>query len=95
MTVYLDGVQVVQVPAPAELIGATTFKFGFGGATGDVTDNHDVWDLSVQSVDPVNPTTTTTAVPTTPTTAVSTPTTTRVNLPAAATPVAARPSFTG
>jgi hypothetical protein len=45
----------VQVPAPSELIAASTFKFGFSAATGSVTDNHEVWDLTIDSVVPVNP----------------------------------------
>jgi hypothetical protein len=55
VTVFLDGVQVVQVPAPAELIAATSFKFGFSAATGDVTNNNEVWNLTIESVNPVNP----------------------------------------
>lgn len=55
VTVYLDGVQVVQVPAPPELLAVTTFKFGFGAATGDVTNNNEVWDLNIESVNPVTP----------------------------------------
>ena len=59
VTVYLDGVQVVQVPVPDELAAASTFKFGFGAATGGATDNHEVWNLGIETVDPVDPTTTT------------------------------------
>jgi hypothetical protein len=55
VTVYLDGSQVVQVDAPAELIAATSFKFGFSAATGSVTNNHEVWNLTIESVNPVTP----------------------------------------
>jgi hypothetical protein len=57
VTVYLDGVQVVQVAAPQELLDAATFKFGFGAATGDVTSNNEVWGLTIESVNPVTPVT--------------------------------------
>ena len=55
VTVYLDGSQVVQVDAPAQLIAATSFKFGFSAATGSVTNNNEVWNLTIESVNPVNP----------------------------------------
>jgi hypothetical protein len=55
VTVYLNGSQVVQVDAPPELIAATSFKFGFSAATGSVTNNHEVWNLTIESVNPVNP----------------------------------------
>jgi hypothetical protein len=55
VTVFLDGSQVVQVDAPAELIAATSFKFGFSAATGSLTNNHEVWNLTIESVNPVTP----------------------------------------
>ena len=45
----------MQVDAPAELIAATSFKFGFSAATGSVTNNHEVWNLTIESVNPVTP----------------------------------------
>jgi hypothetical protein len=66
VTVYLNGAQVVQVPAPPELIAATTFKFGFSAATGDVTNNNEVWNLTIESVNPVTPTPDPEPVPVTP-----------------------------
>ena len=53
VTVSLNGTQVLQVPAPAALLAATSFKFGFSGSTGSVTDIHEVWNLSINSVIPV------------------------------------------
>lgn len=55
VTVFLNGTQVLQVPAPQELLDAATFKFGFAAGTGAENDNHDVWDLSIQTVDPLVP----------------------------------------
>ena len=53
---------VVRVDSPfvfahlhPQLLGVTTFKFGFGAATGDVTNNNEVWDLNIESVNPVTP----------------------------------------
>lgn len=57
VTVYLDGSQVVQIPAPAELLAATTFKFGFSGSIGAANDNHDIWNLNIESVNPIEPVT--------------------------------------
>lgn len=89
VTVYLDGTQVVQVPAPQELIDAATFKFGFSAATGSVTDVHEVWDLNIETVVPVEPTTTTTTT----TTTTPGPSTLPAAPPAA--PSIAAPRFTG
>jgi hypothetical protein len=57
VTVYLDGVQTVQVDAPPELLAATTFKFGFSGSIGAANDNHEFWDLDIESVNPITPVT--------------------------------------
>jgi hypothetical protein len=57
VTVLLDGTQVVQIPAPAELLAATTFKFGFSGSIGAANDNHDIWNLNIESVNPITPVT--------------------------------------
>ena len=50
VTVYLDGTQVVQIPAPPELLAATTFKFGFSGSIGSAKDSHDIWNANIESV---------------------------------------------
>jgi hypothetical protein len=47
VTVFLNGVQVVQIPAPAELIAAHTVKFGIAGSTGGLTDSQEIWNLTV------------------------------------------------
>jgi len=87
VTVSLDGTQVLQIDEPAELLAATSFKFGFSASTGAVTDNHEVWDLTINSVIPVPSTTTTTASPSVgPTTTVA---------PASTKAVETAPSFTG
>ncbi len=85
VTVSLNGTQEVQVPIPQALLDAPTFKFGFSGSTGSVTDNHDVWNLQINSVIPVTTTTssittssTTTSSITTSSTTTSEPTTTSV-----------------
>jgi hypothetical protein len=79
VTVFLDGSQVLQIPAPAELLAATTFKFGFSGSIGAANDNHDIWNLNIESVNPIEPVEPVTPVqPVTP-----------------AQPVAATPAFTG
>jgi hypothetical protein len=57
VTVYLDGTQVVQVPAPQALLDAPTFKFGFSGSIGGANDFHEVWDLDIESVIPITPVT--------------------------------------
>jgi hypothetical protein len=41
------------VDMPQEFIDESTFKFGFAGSTGDDTNNHDIWDVRVASVNPV------------------------------------------
>jgi hypothetical protein len=79
VTVYLDGSQVVQIPAPDELLAADTFKFGFSGSIGAANDNHDIWNLNIESVNPITPVT-----PVTPDTPVT-----------PAQPVAVTPAFTG
>jgi hypothetical protein len=55
VTVYLDGIQVVQVPAPPELLAVPTFKFGLSGSIGAANDFHEFWNLDIQSVNPINP----------------------------------------
>jgi len=80
VTVSLNGTQVLQIPITQALLDATSFKFGFAGSTGAVTDIHEVWNLSINSVVPVPSSTTTTEATTTTT---------------AAEPVSAAPAFTG
>jgi hypothetical protein len=53
VTVFLNGTQVVQVPAPAALLAASTFKFGFSASTGAGSDIHEVWGLAIDSVVPL------------------------------------------
>jgi hypothetical protein len=55
VTVFIDGVPVLQAPLPEAYLDAASFKFGFSGSTGGVTDNHEIWGLSVASVDPLPP----------------------------------------
>lgn len=95
VTVYLDGNQVLQIDAPQELIDSTTFKFGFSGSTGGVTDVHEVWGLNIDSVVPVPSTTVVpnTSVPDT-TVAPTTPTTPSKVAPVA-TALAVEPTYTG
>ena len=82
ITVSLNGTQELQIPITQALLDATSFKFGFAGSTGAVTDIHEVWNLTINSVIPVPSSTTTTEATTTTTTA-------------AAEPVSAAPAFTG
>jgi hypothetical protein len=86
VTVSLDGTQVLQIPAPDALLAATSFKFGFAGSTGAVTDIHEVWNLTINSVIPVVTTTTSTT---------AAPSTTEATTSTTVAPVAAQPSFTG
>ena len=86
VTVSLNGTQVIQIPITAALVAATSFKFGFAGSTGAVTDYHEVWNLNINSVIPVPPSSTSTTMSTT-----AAPSTTA----AAPEPVTATPSFTG
>ena len=69
ITVSLNGTQVIQIPITQALLDATSFKFGFAGSTGAVTDIHEVWNLSINSVIPVPSSTTTTSATTTTTAA--------------------------
>jgi hypothetical protein len=55
VSVYLNGQLVLSVPAPQQLLDATSFKFGFTAATGALTNNHEVWDLSIDTVVPLPP----------------------------------------
>ncbi len=68
VTIFYDGASVLQIPAPPELLAATSFKFGFSGSIGGANDNHDVWNLTIDSVIPVTP-----VEPVTPTPVVVTP----------------------
>ena len=43
-------VQVLDIPAPAELEAEPTFKFGFSAATGGATNNNEVWNVEVDSL---------------------------------------------
>ena len=91
VTEFLNGTQVIQIPAPQELQDSTTFKFGFAGATGAVTDIHEVWNLNINSVIPV-PSTTLPSETTVPSSVESTTTTAPATAPDTAepaTPVAA------
>lgn len=99
VTISMDGTQVLQIDAPQGLLDSTSFKFGFGGSTGAVTDAHDVWNLSINSVIPVPSTT----IPSGPTTTVAGATTLPASTdpdstdapPAAATPLSVDPDYTG
>ncbi len=95
VTVSLDGNQALQIDAPQELIDSTTFKFGFSGSTGGVTDVHEVWGLNIESVVPVPSTT----VPSNPTTSVPGAVATTVPRGSTTAPAAlavkAQPTFTG
>lgn len=99
VTVSLDGTQVLQIDAPQELIDSTTFKFGFSGSTGGVTDVHEVWGLNIESVVPVPSTTVAPTESTTPSTTVPDTTDTRVPGAPDVAPVALavkeQPTFTG
>jgi hypothetical protein len=55
VTVFLDGAQVLQIPAPGALLAATSFKFGFSASIGGANDYHEVWNLTIESVIPVTP----------------------------------------
>ncbi len=55
VTVFLDGAPVLQIPAPAALLAATTFKFGFSASIGGANDFHEVWNLTIESVVPLTP----------------------------------------
>jgi hypothetical protein len=97
VTVYLNGSQVIQIPEPQELLDSTSFKFGFAGSTGAVTDIHEVWNLNINSVNPI-PSTTLPAETTVPSSVESTTTTAPATAPDTAkpaTPVAATPTYTG
>jgi hypothetical protein len=97
VTVYLNGTQVIQIPEPQELQDSTTFKFGFSGATGAVTDIHEVWNLNINSVNPI-PSTTLPGETTVPSSVESTTTTASATAPDTAepaTPVAGTPTYTG
>lgn len=54
VTVFLNGVQVTQVPEPAVLASTPTFKFGWAASTGGSTDIHEINFLKVQSVLPIH-----------------------------------------
>lgn len=47
--VYYEGVEAVDIPLPAAFNNVNTLKFGFAAGTGGLTDNHDVWGLTVSS----------------------------------------------
>ena len=68
VTIFFDGTQVLQIPAPPELLAATSFKFGFSASEGGATDNHEVWNLTINTVNPVAP-----VEPVTPTPVVAAP----------------------
>jgi hypothetical protein len=55
VTIFLDGTEVLQIPLPEAYLAAASFKFGFSGGTGGETDIHEIWGLSVASVDPLPP----------------------------------------
>lgn len=89
VTISMDGTQVLQIDAPQGLLDSTSFKFGFGGSTGAVTDTHEVWNLGINSVIPVPSTTTSTTstTSTTPTPSTTTPqTTVTTTVPSTSTP---------
>lgn len=92
VTISMDGTQVLQIDAPQGLLDSTSFKFGFAGSTGAVTDLHEVWNLSINSVIPVPPSTTSTTstVPENP----SVPSTTTPDTTPDTTPTTVAPSTT-
>lgn len=55
VTIFVDGQQILRVGAPPELLEADTFKFGFAAATGGLHNAHEVWDLSIETVVPLEP----------------------------------------
>lgn len=55
--------EVLSIPEPAEMLAEPTFKFGFSAATGGATNNNEVWNARVGSLDPVPITITTTTLP--------------------------------
>jgi hypothetical protein len=46
---------ITQVPEPAQLLAATTFKFGWSASTGGSTDYHEINTLKVGTVNPITP----------------------------------------
>ncbi|MFR0656719.1 hypothetical protein SB719_19390, partial [Pantoea sp. SIMBA_079] len=46
---------ITQVPEPAQLLAATTFKFGWAASTGGSTDYHEINTLNVATVNPITP----------------------------------------
>lgn len=54
VTVSLDGVTVLQIPAPQELLTSQHFFVGFTASTGGAQDNHEVWDLEVRAEAPAS-----------------------------------------
>lgn len=46
----VGGTPKLDIPVPAELLAQPTFKFGFAAATGAVTNNNEVWGLTVDSL---------------------------------------------
>ena len=55
VTIFLDGTQVLQIPVPQAYRDAASFKFGFSGGTGGLTDVHEIWGLEIASVNPLPP----------------------------------------
>jgi len=55
VTIFLDGTQVLQIPVPQAYRDAASFKFGFSGGTGSLTDVHEIWGLNIASVNPLPP----------------------------------------
>ena len=53
--VYVDGVQKTTAPAPLAYKDSPTFKFGFSGGTGRVTQNVDIWSLNINTFDGLSP----------------------------------------
>jgi LPXTG-motif cell wall-anchored protein len=49
VVVYYQGVEAVNVPLPSAFSNVSTIKFGFAAGTGGLTNNHDVWGLTVNS----------------------------------------------
>lgn len=50
VTVFINGVQVIQLDVPAQLRAAQTVKFGFAGTTGGFVDNKEIWGLTLNGV---------------------------------------------
>lgn len=55
ITVYVDGTAVLSAAEPAELTAASSFKFGFTASSGGSTDDHEIWNVVVNSMTALAP----------------------------------------